>query len=65
MDIFMSKMKKLDEIAQGVADVTMELMYDSVDWQLSDFEQDGDDYNAIRTHVINVAIAKMYEETNK
>ena len=25
----MSKMKELDEIAQGVADVTMELMYDS------------------------------------
>ena len=41
----MSKMKQLDEIAQGIADVTKELMYDSIDWQLSDFEQDGDDYN--------------------
>lgn len=61
----MSKMKELDEIAQGVADVTMELMYDSVDWQLSDFEQDGDDYNAIHRHVWKVAIAKMYEETEK
>ena len=44
--IYMGKMKELDEIAQGVADVTMELMYDSVEWQLSDFEQDGDDFNA-------------------
>jgi hypothetical protein len=61
----MSKMKELDEIAQGVADVTIELMYDSVDWQLSDFKQDGDDYNAIHSHVMRVAIAKMYEETNK
>jgi hypothetical protein len=61
----MSKMKELDEIAQGVADVTMELMYDSVDWQLSDFEQDGDDYNAIHSHVMHVAIAKMYEQTKK
>jgi len=43
----------------------MELMYDSVDWQLSDFEQDGDDYNAIHSHVMRVAIAKMYEETKK
>jgi hypothetical protein len=61
----MSKMKELDEIAQGVADVTMELMYDSVDWQLSDFEQDGDDYNAINSHVMRLAITKMYEETKK
>lgn len=61
----MSKMKELDELAQGVADVTMELMYDSVDWQLSDFEQDGDNYHAIHSHVTRLAIAKMYEETKK
>jgi len=30
----MSKMKEIDEIAQGIADVTKELMHDSVDWQL-------------------------------
>jgi hypothetical protein len=30
---------KLEEIAQGVADVTLELMEDSVDWQLADFPQ--------------------------
>ena len=39
----MSKMKELDEIAQGVADVTMELMYESIDWKIADFPQDGDD----------------------
>ena len=50
--IYIGKMKELDEIAQGVADVTMELMYDSVEWQLSDFEQDGDDFNAIHSHVM-------------
>ena len=60
-----TKNKKLFDIAQGVADVTMELMYDSIDWQLEDFEQDGDDYNAIHSHVMRLAIAKMYEETNK
>ena len=63
--IYMGKMKELDEIAQGVADITMELMYDSVDWRLSDFEQNGDDYNAIHAHVMHVAIKKMYEETKK
>lgn len=61
----MGKMKELDDIAQGVADVTMELMYDSIDWQIADFPQDGDDYNAIHSHVMHVAIAKMYEETKK
>ena len=64
-NIFMSRMKELDEIAQGVADVTMEIMYDSVEWQLSDFEQDGDDFNAIHSHVMYLAIAKMYEQTKK
>tara|TARA_R110002012_G_C11187173_1_gene557902 strand:+ start:215 stop:394 length:180 start_codon:yes stop_codon:yes gene_type:complete len=56
----MSKMKQLDEIAQGIADVTKELMYDSIDWQLSDFEQDGDDYNEIHSYVMKIAIEKMY-----
>ena len=56
----MSKMKQLDEIAQGIADVTKELMYDSIDWQLSDFEQDGDDYNEIHSYVMYKAIEKMY-----
>ena len=60
-----NKNQKLDEIAQGVADVTIELMYDSIDWQLEDFEQDGDDYNAIHSAVMHSAIAKMYEKTKK
>ena len=59
----MSKMKHLDEIAQGIADVTKELMYDSIDWQLSDFEQDGDDYNEIHSYVMKIAIEKMYLQT--
>ena len=61
----MSKMKELDEIAQGVADVTMELMYDSVDWQLSDFPQDGDEYSAIHANVMFRAIEKMWFEIKK
>ena len=59
----MGKMKELDEIAQGVADITMELMYDSVDWRLSDFEQNGDDYNAIHANVMQKAIEYMYLQT--
>lgn len=56
----MNKLKELDDIAQGVADVTKELMYDSVDWQLEDFDQDGDEYNAIRDEVMFRAVEKLY-----
>jgi len=56
----MGKMKELDDIAEGIADVTMELMYDSIDWQLADFDQEGDDYNAIHGEVMFRAIEKMY-----
>ena len=61
----MSKMKQLDEIAEGIADVTMELMYDSVDWQLSEYEADGDDYVAIHSEVMFRAIEKMWFEIKK
>ena len=61
----MSKIKQLDEIAEGVADVTMELMNDSIDWQLADFDQDGDDYNAIHGEVMFRAIEKMWFEIKK
>ena len=55
-------MKELNEIAQGIADVTMELMYDSIDWQLEDFEQDGDDYNELHSYIMDKAIEKMAME---
>jgi len=56
----MNKFEELNDIAQGIADVTKELMYDSVDWQLEDFNQDGDEYNAIREDVMFLAVEKMY-----
>ena len=61
----MSKIKKLNEIAQGIADVTLELMYDSVDWQLSEYEADGDDYVAIHAETLQRAVEIMYHQTRK
>ena len=55
-------MKELDNIARGVADVTKELMYDSIDWQLEYYPQEGDTYNAIHSHVMKRAIEIMYNE---
>jgi hypothetical protein len=59
----MSKMKEIDDIAQGIADVTKELMYDSIDWQLADQNVVGDDYNELHSYVMQLAIRKMYDET--
>ena len=61
----MSKMKELDEIAQGIADVTKELMYDSIDWQLEDYPLDGNDYVELHSMVMFLAIEKMYMSTKR
>ena len=53
----------IDEIAMGIAGMTLELMEDSVDWQLEDFPQNGDDYNTIHTAVMTKAIEYMYLQT--
>lgn len=60
----MAQMKELNNIARGVADITKELMYDSIDWQLSDYPQEGDGYNAIHSYVMKRAIEMMYHELN-
>jgi len=61
----MTKEINLNEIAQGVADVTLELMYDSVDWQLSEYEADGDTYNTIHAETLQRAIEIMHHQTRK
>jgi len=57
----MSKMKELDSIAQGVADHMKEIIEDSVDWQLAEVPLDGDDYQKMKEHVINVALNKLLQ----
>ena len=56
---------KLEEVAFGIAEVTRELMEDSIHWQLGDFPQAGDEYRDIYEHVFQRAIELMYEETTK
>ena len=57
----MDKIEKLNEIAQGIADVTLELMDDSVDWQLEDFVQEGESYYAIHAYIMKKAIEYMQQ----
>jgi len=58
-------LEQMNEVASGVADVTLELMEDSVDWQIAEFESSGDTHNAIRREVIEMAVSKMYEELKR
>ena len=55
-------MKEIDEIAKGIADVTEELMHDSVDWQISDQPLDGDDYEDLHNYVMQKAIEYLYKQ---
>jgi hypothetical protein len=50
----MSNKRNLYEIAESVADITLELMEDSIDWQLGDYPADGDEYNAIHQQVMQL-----------
>ncbi len=56
-------LQELNDIAQGIADVTRELMYDSVDWQLDYSEASGNNYNEIHNYVMGKAIELLYEQT--
>jgi hypothetical protein len=61
----MSKTKEIDEIAQSIADVTKELMEDSVDWQIADQSVEGDEYNELHEMVMFLAIEKLYMSTKR
>jgi hypothetical protein len=59
----MTKNQKLNVIADGIAEVTRELLHDSVDWQLGDYMQNGDDYEELHNYVVKMVIKKMYVES--
>jgi hypothetical protein len=58
----MSKMKEIDDIAQGVADMTKEIMYDSIEWQIAEQPVNGDDYNELHSYVMSKAIELLYKQ---
>ena len=58
----MSKMKIIHDIAQGVADMTKEIMYDSIEWQIADQPVNGDEYNELHSYVMSKAIELLYKQ---
>jgi len=57
--------KKLQSLAKNVANVTLEIMYENTDWMLSDYPQEGDEFNELHNYVMQEAIKIMYQQTNK
>ena len=60
----MSKMSEIDQVAQGVADHIKEIIYHTVEWQIADLLESGDEYNAIHSAVMKRAIEYLYADTN-
>lgn len=58
----MSKMKEIDDIAQGIADFTKEIMYDSIEWQIADQPVNGDEFNELHSYVMSKAIELLYKQ---
>lgn len=61
----MSEDKEIQEIADNVASITLELMEDSIDWQIADQPVNGDEYQELHDMVMFLAIEKMYMSTKR
>ncbi len=55
----------IEEISQSVAEVTIDLLADSIDWRISDYLAEGDEYNAIHQQVMQRAIEIMYKQNTE
>ncbi len=55
----------IKEISESVAEVTLELIKDSIDWRIADFDVDGDDYDAIHAKILFRAVEQMYMSTKR
>ena len=57
----MSITKQIDEIAERIAEITLQLIEDSVDWQIADQDLDGDEYSELLDYVVSESIEKLYK----
>jgi hypothetical protein len=61
----MKKNKELQKLANNVANVTLELIYENTEWMLSDYPQESDDYNDIHAYVMQEAIKILYKQSKQ
>ena len=60
----MSKTSEVDFVAQGVADHIKELIHQTVAWQIADWPESGDAYDAIHTATVKRAIEYLHDEVS-
>ena len=54
--------KKSLLLADENLDITKEIMYDSVEWQIADQPVNGDEYNELHSYVMSKAIEILYKQ---
>jgi hypothetical protein len=55
----------IEEIAESVAEVAIPLLADSIEWRISDYLAEGDEYDAIHAEILFRTVEKMYMSTKR
>ena len=58
----MAKMKELHGITSRIAEETKKAMYNNIDWEIAEYDAEGDEYNAIHSYLMEQVITKMYKD---
>jgi hypothetical protein len=58
----MAKMKELSSIVSAIAEGTREAIYNDIDWEISEYDAEGDEYNEIHSYLMKQVITKMYKD---
>jgi hypothetical protein len=58
----MAKMKELSGIVSTIAEGTRKAIYNDIDWEISEYDAEGDEYNAIHSYLMKQVITKMYKD---
>ena len=58
----MSKMKEWHDFVNVIAEETKKAIYKDIDWEMSEYDAEGDEYNAIHSYLMEQVITKMYKD---
>ena len=55
-------MKELSGIVDTIADGTRKAIYKDIDWEIAEYNAEGDEYNVIHSYLMEQVITKMYKD---
>ena len=58
----MAKMKELSGIVSAIAEGTKKAIYNDIDWEIAEYNAEGDEYNALHSYLMEQVIIKMYKD---